>query len=183
MGPPIRMGFGDDHRASPASHVSNGYAPSASFGLPQHSPPQPFAQPYQGFPPQDNSYRGSRAPLEPNPFHGHGIQRGRGGGAFERSERGNRGKRDQFNSSRGRYRDVKHEKHGHNSHANASASASAVNHHQKSDGANVNGKKKNKKRKTNTLGLTPANDDHADSEEEDDADEEARLVGDGLTKQ
>jgi hypothetical protein len=37
-------------------------------------------------------------------------------------------------------------------------------------------KKKKKKRKTNTLGLTPHNDEYEDSEEEDDADEEARLA-------
>jgi hypothetical protein len=37
-------------------------------------------------------------------------------------------------------------------------------------------KKKKKKRKTNTLGLTPRNEEYEDSEEEDDVDEEDRLA-------
>lgn len=154
MGPPIRMGFGENERDQMAQ---------AGNGFPQpypthHSPAgAPFSQPaYQGYPPNDFS---QRPPLDQNPFNA--SQRGRGGNQNFRG----RGRGDfQF---RGR---------DNNRHHNVGQRTSSDNFHPKPAGAEAGGKKK-KKRRTNTLGLTPNGVDHEDSEEEvDDVDEEARLV-------
>ncbi|KAF4629632.1 hypothetical protein G7Y89_g8508 [Cudoniella acicularis] len=157
MGPPIRMGF-DNERGDHMAQAGNGFPPQYAN---HQSPPVPFNQPYQGYPPQNFIHGGGqRPPLDPNPFNS-GPQRGRGNMNF----RGRGGGRGDF-SFRGR--DNRHS-------SNGSQRAPSENFH-KPAGAEANGKKK-KKRRTNTLGLTPNGVDHDDSDDEiDDVDEEARLV-------
>ncbi|CAG8952128.1 hypothetical protein HYFRA_00000866 [Hymenoscyphus fraxineus] len=160
MGPPIRMGF-DNDRGNHVPQASNG------FPLPfqtHQSSPVPFNQPYQSYPPQN--FSGQRPPLDPNPFNS-GPQRGRGGHMNNHNRGGGGRNRGEF-SFRGR--DHRHSSNGHGHRA------SSENFH-KSHSSEPNGKKKKKRRTTNTLGLTPNGADHEESEEEnDEVDEEARLV-------
>ena len=160
MGPPIRMGFGENERNQMAQA-------GPSFPQPylnHHSPAAPpFSQPqYQGYPPSDFS---QRPPLDQNPFNA--SQRGRGGNQNFRGRGQERG------SSQFRGRD--NNRHHNNNNGGQNGHRSSENFH-KPAGAEA-GSKKKKKRRTNTLGLTPNGADHEDSEEEiDDVDEEARLV-------
>lgn len=182
MGPPIRMGFDNDH-SSQASN--NGFSP---FTTPQHgSPPVNVSSPlYQN---NQNGYRsqsqrgrgghrgGNRSSLDPNPFYTNNNRGGPGGfsnqrGNFNNNNRGNRG---DSNGFKPRYnRDFK----GYTDNRGQPASDSAADLPEK-PGTMITGgegkkKKKQKKRKTNTLGLTPGAGD--DSGTEDDADEENRLA-------
>lgn len=167
MGPPIRMGFGDDRSVDPMPQASNGYPPP--YANPQHSQ-VPFSQPaYQGYP-QNLTPRG-RPPLDPNPFYSQGTHRGRGG--FQ-----HRGKRDPISGDKLRHRNNIHK----NRHSNGSSFQSSVTDLPQKpaaeDGSKLgeSKKKKKKKRKTNTLGLTPHTEEYEESEEEDDIDEESRLA-------
>jgi hypothetical protein len=168
MGPPIRMGFGDDRSAEPMTQASNGYPPPYTNA--QHTPPVPFSQPaYQGYPSQNFSPRG-RPPLDPNPFYSQGTHRGRGGFQY-------RGKRDPMSGDKMRHRSMNK-----NRHSNGSSFQGSVTDLPQKPAAEDGNKlgegkkKKKKKRKTNTLGLTPATEEYEESEEEDDADEESRLA-------
>lgn len=186
MGPPIRMGFDNDHM----SQASNSYPP---FTTPQHgSPPVNISSPspmYQnnqnGYRSQDYSQRGGgghrgghRAPLDPNPFYGNNNRGGRGGFSNQRgnfSNRGNRGDM-QSNGFKPRYnRDFKSYTDNRNYSTSEAASDLPSKPGLTSTGMNSDGKKKQKKkkRKTNTLGLTPGNGE--DSATEDDENEENRL--------
>ncbi|KUJ11109.1 uncharacterized protein LY89DRAFT_739319 [Mollisia scopiformis] len=157
MGPPIRMGFDNERGGGHMTQASNGFPQQ----YPSHTPPAPFTQPYQNYPPQDFSQGGQRPSLDPNPYNS-GPIRGRGGNNNFRG----RGRGD-FQQFRGRGDGRHNHNNGHR--------ATSENFH-KPAGADANGKKK-KKRRTNTLGLTPNGVDHEDSDDEvDDADEEARLV-------
>ena len=150
MGPPIRIGFDGGSPQDHAAPVSNGY--HAQTYTPPHggAGPYPSSGPYQGYPAAGHPHAAGPASFDPYLNHG-GRSHGRGG----------------YNSIAGRGRSqfggdkMRHKKPG--------GSVPTPNtHHQKPDAASA-GKKK--KRKTNTLGLTPG-----EESDEDDADEEARLL-------
>ncbi|RFU34356.1 hypothetical protein B7463_g1971, partial [Scytalidium lignicola] len=161
MGPPIRMGFDNDRSGDQIAQAGNGFAPQ--YPNAHQSSPVPFSQPqYQSYPPQNFTHGGQRPPLDPNPYNStpHNRGGGRGGSNFR-----GRGRGDHF----------RHRPHDRHNRLNGNSGSPAPAH--KSAGAenDARNKKKNKKRKTNTLGLTPNGPDHEDSEE-DDIDEEVRLV-------
>ncbi|KAH8820329.1 hypothetical protein F5884DRAFT_661403 [Xylogone sp. PMI_703] len=161
MGPPIRMGFDNDRSGEQITQAGNGYAPQ--YPNAHQTSPVPFSQPpYQSYPPQNFTHGGQRPPLDPNPYNS--TSHNRGGGRGGSNFRG-RGRGDHF----------RHRPHDRHNRFNGSSGSPAPAH--KSAGADndARNKKKNKKRKTNTLGLTPNGPDHEDSEE-DDIDEEVRLV-------
>ena len=145
------------------AQASNGFPPN--YANHQQSPPvPPFSQPsYQGYPPQNFSHGGARPPLDPNPFHSN-PNRGRGNGNFRGRGRGD------FQQFRGR------DNQNHRQFSNGPAPSTPQVHQKPAGAENANGKKNKKKRRTNTLGLTPNGVDHEESDEEDDVDEEARLV-------
>jgi hypothetical protein len=97
------------------------------------------------------------------------------------NNRGNN-KRDAFGGDKSRFRNDRNASGKNRNISGASVPSSQVDQSAKPANADASKsgegkkKKKKKKRKTNTLGLTPANDEYVDSEEEDDADEESRLA-------
>ncbi|KAI1076759.1 hypothetical protein F5B20DRAFT_309871 [Whalleya microplaca] len=138
MGPPLRVGF--DQRNEPPAQAGN------SYSQPYPSNPHHQSPPYQ----PSYSYPPSTAPSFPGPSHTHygANNRGHGRGGFAHSNRGGRA----MNNDHGekfRHRDQR--------------APQTFNNTQKSDPAFA---KKKKKRKTNTLGLTPGDDDSDDGVDE-----------------
>ncbi|KAI0009484.1 hypothetical protein F4779DRAFT_366542 [Xylariaceae sp. FL0662B] len=138
MGPPIRVGF--DQRNEPPAQASSGY--SQPYPNNPHHQPTPYQQPSYSYPP-------TTAPSFSGPSHTqYGTNsRGHGRGGFAHSNRGAH----TTNNDRGekfRHRDQR--------------PPQAFNNTQKSDPAFA----KKKKRKTNTLGLTPGDDDSDDGIDE-----------------
>src|SRR5205814_1575456 len=111
-----------------------------------------------------------RPPLDPNTFHSHSPNRGRGG--FQ-----HRGRRDFNSGDKMRIRSMNKNRPS-NGSSIQSSSADLPQKPVGEDGTKHGEakKKKKKKRKTNTLGLTPHNEEYEESEEEDDADEETLLA-------
>jgi len=149
MGPPIRIGFDGGGSQDYAAPVSNSYH-SQAYGPPHGgASPYPGSGPSQGYPAVGPSHAAGPAHFDPYLSHG-GRPHGRGG------YQGNAARGRPFGGDKTRYK------------KSGGSLPTPISHHQKPDAASV-GKKK--KRKTNTLGLTPG-----DESDEDDADEEARLL-------
>ncbi|KAH8593687.1 hypothetical protein B0O99DRAFT_515397 [Bisporella sp. PMI_857] len=135
------------------AQVGSGFPPPQFSN--QHGHPPSFTQSHhQGFTP--NSFQRPPFGQDQNAFN---SQRGRGNSNF----RGRGGRGDfQFSGRGGHHQNGSHRSPSHGFQKPASSDGSAS--------------KKKKKRRTNTLGLTPNGADHEESEEEEDIDEEARLV-------
>lgn len=159
MGPPIRMGFDNDPGGGHITQVGNGF-PNPHLNRHSSSPFPPTH--FRGYSPQDFSPGPQRSAVDSNSYHLSNKVKG-GSSNFRGKSRGD------FNQSQSRNRN---ESRYHQNGGQKSSSDS----YQKSVTADSTGKKK-KKRKTNTLGLTPNDIEHEDSDDDvDDVDEEARLV-------
>lgn len=165
MGPPIRIGFESGSSLQGPSHaapVSNSYLQPPPYRQAQSSPvppphrPSGYAPgPYQAYPPAGPGPAPTAGVPNYDPYYNqNGRQYGRGG--YQNTSY--RGGRPNFGGDKMRHKKI----------SGGPVKAAPSQHHQKPDAASA-GKKK--KRKTNTLGLTPG-----EESEEEDADEEAKLV-------
>lgn len=192
------MGFDGERPGEPVhTQPPNAYPPQQQYQspAPHYSPvhalpaaPAFNSPPYAGYPPNTNhgGRGGNREALEPNPFHSSAGNRGGRGGMHNGRGRGGRDNntfndRNKFNRNDRNTRDYRENRDNRggrdgNKNQKKQDNAASIPSAAVDTAENGKSKKKKKKRKTNTLGLTPAGEDHVDSEEEDDVDEEARLA-------